>query len=89
MLRSLTLDSSSNEFSVAPEQWQLLINSIIGNNGNNGILDVIRSICWISQLNPAPSTAIFVKTTAEGTLMRRKLKPVTDSIFEKFIILLD
>ena len=80
------LDTSGDDFLATNEVWQSMIKILKDSKVNE---DLIYSILWFSQLNPAPATAILIKTTAEGTLMRRKLKPVTDLIFKQFKLLLN
>ena len=44
---------------------------------------VITALLVLSRISEEIVTPIFAKTTAEGTLMRRKLEPVTTPLFEQ------
>ena len=48
----------------------------------------LYSMTWLGQVNEAIVNDIFAQTTAEGTLMRKKLAPVTDPIFHHLDCLL-
>jgi hypothetical protein len=47
----------------------------------------IRAMFLLSGLGDSVLHPIFLKTTAIGSLMRKKLKPITDPIFEELAIL--
>jgi hypothetical protein len=47
----------------------------------------IRAMFLLSGLGDSVLRPIFLKTTAIGSLMRQKLKPITDQIFEELAIL--
>jgi len=69
------LDPRSDIFRRTDGHWkELVIN-------NTDIAKDIYSMAWLAQLSEEIVTSIFSQTTAEGTLMRKKLQPVTDSIF--------
>lgn len=48
----------------------------------------LEAILVLSRLSDLVVTPVFARTTAEGTLMRRKIEPVTTPIFQRFAILL-
>ncbi|HEY5733610.1 MAG TPA: sulfur reduction protein DsrS, partial [Gammaproteobacteria bacterium] len=48
----------------------------------------LYSMAWLGQVNEAIVNDIFAQTTAEGTLMRKKLAPVTDPVFHHLDCLL-
>jgi predicted SAM-dependent methyltransferase len=48
----------------------------------------IYSMAWLAQVGEPIVDAIFAQTTAEGTLMRKKLLPVTEPVFRHLDILL-
>jgi hypothetical protein len=48
-----------------------------------GLAPVITALLVLSRISEEIVTPIFAKTTAEGTLMRRKLEPVTTPLFEQ------
>ena len=47
-----------------------------------------EAVLMLSRVNEYLVTPIFAKTTAEGTLMRKKIEPVTTPLFQCFTILL-
>lgn len=47
-----------------------------------------EALLLLSRVNEYLVTPIFAKTTAEGTLMRKKIEPVTTPIFERIAVLL-
>jgi len=47
------------------------------------MMPVISALLVLSRISEEIVTPIFAKTTAEGTLMRRKLEPVTAPLFEQ------
>jgi hypothetical protein len=51
--------------------------------------DELYSLAWLAQVSEPIVDTIFAQTTAEGTLMRKKLAPVTDHIFHHLNRLLD
>lgn len=74
------MDVSSDDYARADEKWKMLILSVDDEN----LMQLLRSMIWLGQISEAIVGEIFAQTTAEGTLMRKKLKPVTDPIFEHF-----
>lgn len=74
------MDTSSDDYARADEKWKTLILSVDDEN----LKQLLRSMIWLGQISEAIVGEIFAQTTAEGTLMRKKLKPVTDPIFEHF-----
>jgi hypothetical protein len=48
----------------------------------------LEAVLVLSRLSDLVVTPVFARTTAEGTLMRRKIEPVTTPIFKRFAILL-
>lgn len=52
------------------------------------LVGLCQSLTSLSLLSESIVNSIFAQTTAEGTLMRKKLKPVTDQVFPKFELLL-
>jgi len=48
----------------------------------------VEAILVLSRLSDLVVTPIFARTTAEGTLMRRKIEPVTTPVFKRFALLL-
>jgi hypothetical protein len=53
-----------------------------------GLKQEAETVLLLSRVNEYLVTPIFAKTTAEGTLMRRKIEPVTAPIFQHFATLL-
>jgi len=49
---------------------------------------VLEAVLVLSRMSDLVVTPVFARTTAEGTLMRRKIESITDPIFERFAILL-
>ena len=49
---------------------------------------VLEAVLVLSRLSDLVVTPVFARTTAEGTLMHRKIEPVTTPIFERFALLL-
>jgi hypothetical protein len=47
-----------------------------------------EALLLLSRVNEYLVTPVFAKTTAEGTLMRKKIEPVTKPIFERIAVLL-
>ncbi len=50
---------------------------------------IVEAVLVLSRLSDKVVTPVFARTTAEGTLMRQKIEPVTTPIFERFALLLD
>jgi len=50
--------------------------------------DDLAAVLMLAGVSEALVTSIFAHTTAEGTLMRRKLEPVTGPLFERITVLL-
>lgn len=48
----------------------------------------LEAVLVLSRLSDLVVTPVFARTTAEGTLMHRKIEPVTTPIFERFSLLL-
>ena len=48
----------------------------------------LEAVLVLSRLSDLVVTPVFARTTAEGTLMHRKIEPVTAPIFERFALLL-
>ena len=74
------MDMSSDDYARADEKWKTLMLSV----DDEKLKQLLRSMIWMGQVSEAIVSEIFSHTTAEGTLMRKKLKPVTDPIFEHF-----
>jgi len=79
-LSDALIDTSSVDYMRSEEQWKMLLKDL----GDDRVIQLLYSMMWLSQISEAIVGAIFAQTTAEGTLMRKKLKPVTDPIFDHF-----
>ena len=80
-LTTQLLDTGSDNFAHADQEWKILVNEV---SENHALIALLESLLWISQISESLITRIFSQTTAEGTLMRKKLKPVTEHIFYRF-----
>ena len=77
-----TLVKNNLEGSDHDEAWSQLIETC----GNS--CDEVYSMAWLAQVGEPIVDAIFAQTTAEGTLMRKKLQPVTEPVFHHLDCLL-
>ncbi len=75
------MDIGSDKFARADQEWKVLIHKL---NENHVLLSLLESLLWVAHMSELLVTHIFSQTTAEGTLMRKKLKPVTEHIFQRF-----
>jgi len=82
---SALMDMRSDDYARSDEQWKILVQTI----DDDKLMQLMYSMVWLAQISGAIVDVIFAQTTAEGTLMRKKLKPVTDPIFEHIDRLLD
>ncbi len=80
-LSEALIDESSRQYFHTDEQWKSMIMQL---KNNHRSLDQIRSMLFLSQLTSPVVTPVFSRTTAEATLMRRKLKYLMDPIFAHF-----
>ena len=79
------VDQTSDIFQSSSAQWKLVVKDIAS---DEKFKLLIKSMLFMSQICPALVSVVLVKTTAEGTLMKRKLKHVTEPIFEQLEYLL-
>ncbi len=79
------MQEDSPDFQRASATWQAVVSAV---NDDEEASELLAGLAWLSFLSEGIVNSIFSQTTAEGTLMRKKLKPVTDSIFPKFDLLL-
>jgi hypothetical protein len=75
-------DLQEREFTHADKNWGALVEAC-----GPGCTE-LYSMAWLGQVNEAIVNDIFAQTTAEGSLMRKKLAPVTDPIFHHMDCLL-
>lgn len=75
----------SDDCQRASPEWQQLVQAIAD---DVQLQQLTSALLWLSFLSEPIVNSIFAQTTAEGTLMRKKLAPVTDHIFPKFELLL-
>jgi len=78
-LANALIDVDSVDYARADEDWKAVVRKVIDDENT---LQLLKSMVWLAQISEAVIAAIFAQTTAEGTLMRKKLKPVTDPVFE-------
>lgn len=76
------LDTNSPRFQQIGEEWHQFI-AACGEQR-----DEVYAMLWLSQVAEPIVNHIFAQTTAEGTLMRKKLTPVTDPLFSQLGCLL-
>ena len=67
----------SSEFERADSAWQELLDS------QPACIKDLQALSWLAQVSEKLVSGIFAQTTAVGTLMRKKLMPVTTPIFER------
>ena len=75
------LDSTSADYARSDKAWQSLSKAFAPHPRLSSLL---QSLLWLAQVSDALVTDIFSQTTAEGSLMRRKLQPITAPIFQRF-----
>lgn len=68
------MDNKSPQHKVIDAEWRELLSAF-------GTHPLIYAMLWLSQVDEPIVNSIFSQTTAEGTLMRKKLAPVTDPVF--------
>jgi len=73
------LDTNSEVFNQTSSRWQNLI--LLCSNDAEQMQD-LQSMLFLCHLNPSLVIPVFSRTTAEATLMRKKLKYISDPIFE-------
>ncbi|TNG00690.1 MAG: sulfur reduction protein DsrS [Gammaproteobacteria bacterium] len=72
----------SELFLMSDSQWQALVQH------HDDMKETLSAMIWLAHVSEEIVTPVFAQTTAEGTLMRKKLKPVTDSLFFRITTLL-
>jgi hypothetical protein len=77
------ISSDSEVFASCDKQWQTLVQH------HTDLQEKLAAMIWLAHISDEIVTPVFSQTTAEGTLMRKKLLPVTDPIFSRFEVLLE
>lgn len=85
-LTAQLMNIGSDDFDRADRAWKVLIDKVYE---NHTLISLLESLLWISQISESLVTCIFSQTTAEGTLMRKKLQPITGHIFPRLEHLLN
>jgi hypothetical protein len=76
------LDSSTDAYADVDRDWQRFVESCGAQQAE------LFSMLWLAQIAEPVVNKIFSQTTAEGTLMRKKLAPVLDPVFSHLDCLL-
>ena len=77
------LDTTTNECQQAGKDWCQFV-ACCGQDNKE-----LYAMVWLAHISEQVVNATFAQTTAEGTLMRKKLAPVTGPIFTQLACLLD